>query len=115
MMRRFSLYERIEPMYRARIDRKCQIISHLYLAWLQGRKLTVNQIADRVGLKPSSHLRKMLYEMVTQGTITVQIVSHRPNMNKSLFSVDMLRLKRIDREAHDYLEEHIGTQRELFA
>jgi len=100
-------------MYRDRDSRKRQIITQVYLAWLQGRKLTTHQIADRVGLLPSSHLRQMLYEMTTAGLLTMQIISHRPHINKSVYSIDMRRLKKADEQTAQYLDDHYGRQLEL--
>jgi hypothetical protein len=75
--------------YRAysRAERKVQIVASLAINVQHGKSpvLTMYGIAKRLDIRPSTHLLKILAEMVNSGDLTVLYVEHRPNSIKGLY------------------------------
>lgn len=101
-------------MYHSRSNRKRQILTQIFLAWLKGHRLTAHEIASRVGLVPSQHLRQILYEMVTEGYLYCKPVAHRPHITKMLFSYNPRGTEAHDPESANYLAQTYGRQTELW-
>lgn len=68
--------------YDSRAGRKLAIYETLYTL---GRSFTMYEIADLLHMQPSTHLTKILMEMVAEGDLNFRVTSHRPNSNKRIF------------------------------
>lgn len=77
--------------YRAysRAERKVQIVATLAIMVQHGKSptATMYQIAKRLDIRPSTHLLKILAEMVAAGDLAVAQAYHRPNRNKGLYTL----------------------------
>jgi len=73
--------------YDSRAGRKLSIYQTLYTL---NRSFTMYQIADLMHLARSSHLNKILLEMVNDGDLAYYEVAHRPNSTKRLYYVRAL-------------------------
>lgn len=73
--------------YMSRAGRKLQVYKTMYET---GRSYTMYEIAKMVGLKPSTHLLKMLMEMCEESDLEYYEAQHRPNSVKRLFYVRAL-------------------------
>lgn len=76
-----------------RVGRKFQILTLLFAefdpsegyspdAWM-----TCYQIAKRIGLTPSEHLRGILEELIDEGVVEYRIVPHRPELSKVQYAI----------------------------
>jgi hypothetical protein len=77
--------------YRAysRAERKVQIVATLAIQ-LQHRKkpeMTMYEIAKSLDIRPSTHLIKILKEMVVSGELQVDTKQHRPQVMKWVFKL----------------------------
>ena len=75
----------------ARYERKLQILSGM---WDAGNKAPngsawwgTYEIAKMIGLKPSQHLRAILWELYDEGVLLHQVKDHRPNQYKDIWSL----------------------------
>lgn len=73
--------------YDSREGRKLAIYETLYTL---GRSFTMYEIADLLHMQPSTHLTKILMEMVDDSDLAFHVVAHRPNSTKRLFYVRAL-------------------------
>lgn len=88
--------------------RKVQIASAFEQMWRIGQvsNLTMYDVAKYIGMKPSTHLMKMLMEMVENGTLGFTVAPHRSNRDKRLFYL-------CEREFSYPLFDHVEKQREI--
>ena len=68
-----------------RAVRKHQIIDAVFQFNRGGHWPSVYQISRYIGLAPSSHVRKMVNELVTDGVFTLDVVDHRPKVTKTVY------------------------------
>jgi len=74
--------------YMKRDERKSEVIQTLLgLVCGEKKRLTCHEIARRMGMKASTHLRHILYEMVESGVVVFEVVQHRPHVQKVVFSI----------------------------
>jgi hypothetical protein len=99
--------------YARRHQRKNEVLQVMYQAWLQGRRLTTHDIADRVGLRPSQHLRAILNEMVVEGVLSAFPVPHRPHVTKIVYSMNKRHVETHRKGWMQLLEHRYGKQLEL--
>ena len=73
----------------SRAERQTMIIQTLAIDVQHGRppRCTVASMARRLGLEPSTHLRKIMGEMVEQGRLWAVSVYHRENRDKVIYSL----------------------------
>jgi len=73
----------------SRAERKNQIILTLAIRAEHGGKpqATMYQIAKSLDMRPSTHLQKILMEMLTEHLLTVETAPHRPNKDKRLWKL----------------------------
>lgn len=82
----------------SRAERKHQIEMVLLMAELNEKKfsLTHYEIAKRLQIRPSTHLMKILGEMVSSGALIVEIADHRKNHWKRLYRLHGTNTIRLD-------------------
>lgn len=68
-----------------RSKRKRQVEALVALAHLKGSKSTCASIARRIGLRPSTHLRKLMNEIVRDGRLTSVEIQYRGNIKAVLY------------------------------
>lgn len=73
--------------YRSRNERLGEIVTVLGGGAAKGEKMTVHQLAKRMGMRASTHLRKMVYELIDSGVVRCEIADHRPNTQKLLLTL----------------------------
>lgn len=73
----------------SRADRKQQIVNTLLIQLQHDLPptATVYEMAKSLNLSPSSHLRKIMIEMVAEGRLTAHKTEHRPGVFKVLFGL----------------------------
>lgn len=71
----------------SRAERQTMIIQTLAIDVQHGRepRCTVASMARRLGLEPSTHLRKIMNEMVEDGRLNAVSQPHRPNRDKWVY------------------------------
>lgn len=78
--------------YASRDNRKKEILLTALGRWQCGKKtFTTHQMAKAMGLKPSTHLRKMLAELVEVGDLEIRQERHRPNVVKNVYKLSQER------------------------
>jgi len=75
----------------SREERKVQIIAALAIMVQHGKKpeLTMYGIAKKLDMRPSTHLLRILREMVTDGLLNYHTEFHRPNMQKGVWELPL--------------------------
>ena len=69
-----------------RVERKDQL-ARLFSAMGEG-EVTVHDIARILDVAPSSYLRSILSDLVTDGMLVCRVVPHRKNVGKVLYSLN---------------------------
>lgn len=72
-----------------RVERKRSIMTAfaVMVTKSQSPRLTVAGIARKIGLEPSTHLRKIVAELVEEGTLIAELQDHRPGWQKVVYSL----------------------------
>lgn len=76
-----------------RVGRKFQILTLLFGGFdpSEGHRedgwLSCYQIAHKIGLTPSQHLRGILEELIEEEVVSYRIVPHRPNQSKVQYNI----------------------------
>lgn len=73
----------------SRGERQSQILDKFYslVDKSQTPELTIYQLAKMMDMTPSPHLRKMVWELVSEGTLDSRTAQHRTNTTKTIFFV----------------------------
>lgn len=76
--------------YLSRNERKAEIVSVLLgRVGTTPKRMSVTQLARAMGMRASTHLRQICYELYEDGAVRVEIVQHRSNMDKAVFYLDV--------------------------
>ena len=80
---------RKQTNYHSREERKKQILKALVMLPMlpKPKKPTMYAIADVIGMRPSSHLTKILLEMEAQGTLKSKTVSNKGKWDTELWYI----------------------------
>lgn len=88
--------------------RKAQIFKAFDTLWRVGQvgELTMYDVAKFIGMSPSTHLTKILMEMVEAGTLGYTTEYHRSNRDKRMYHL-------CEREFKYPLFDQVSEQREI--